>query len=179
LREGGRRRRPQPRENLDEHREGGARGGGGGGGRRQRNPINALSPSADVRARGAGVARWTGPRGARLVVHGRGPAAARGPPTVVVRVQLPLDWGVCYLSCRSDLCRSGPSRSGSGAMGVACAASAEAKATPPPSSLLCPGVCLVGERKNFLKQCQFSKLPPQPCVKSRDKSNEVFDRMLL
>jgi hypothetical protein len=29
-----------------------------------------------------------------------------------------------------------------------------------------------------IKQCQFSKLPPQPCVKSQDKSNEVFDRMI-
>jgi hypothetical protein len=29
-----------------------------------------------------------------------------------------------------------------------------------------------------IKQCQLSKLPPQPCVKSRDKSNEVFDRRI-
>jgi hypothetical protein len=28
-----------------------------------------------------------------------------------------------------------------------------------------------------IKQSQFLKLPPQPCVKSRDESNEVFDRM--
>jgi hypothetical protein len=29
-----------------------------------------------------------------------------------------------------------------------------------------------------IKQIQFIKLPPQPCVKSRDESNEVFDRMI-